>query len=189
MNKHHDFQTTKTNRAMEKMKYLTIVFLITLFSATSLYSQILDSKTKGRPVKKDGVIAYIVRDSMEKSVVLTMLIAHKTSFSQRVEKMVGEPVVPLTFSISSSLNREPIFNPTSLQFVQGNHVWTPDSLDLEESIIRLNEAEPFGGIVKKGQTHQAVVLLPTYFNIDEPLYVNYHHKEFGAPMVTARKGE
>ncbi|KAA3620203.1 MAG: hypothetical protein DWQ05_05595 [Calditrichaeota bacterium] len=162
-----------------------VIFMLTLSFATPAFSQSSNLKSKGRLVKKDGVSAYMVRDNMSKSLKLTMLVAHKTSFSKRVVKMLGHDAVPLTFSVSTAPNTAIQFDPKKIQFIQNGKTWHADSLKLEDAVIRLNEGEPFGGLMRNGDTHQAVFILPGWFDIDAPLYVRYDDNQVDMPLVSA----
>ncbi|KAA3662153.1 MAG: hypothetical protein DWQ10_03085 [Calditrichaeota bacterium] len=166
-------------------------FLLVVVGAVMLYpggesaAQSKYTKTTGRLVKKDGVTAYIVRDDMSKALKLTMLVAHKSTFSERVVKMVGHDVVPLTFSVSPAPSTAIYFDPFKIKFIQNGKAWSADSLDPEKDVIRLNENEPFGGTMKNGDTHQAVFLLPGWFDINAPLYVRYDDQAKHVPLVSA----
>ncbi len=159
--------------------------VLVLSCSVPVLAQAGHTKSKGRLVKKDGVSAYIVRDEMNKSLKLTMLIAHKSSFSKRVVKMVGHQVVPLTFSVSTAPNTSINFAPQNIEFIQNGRSWHADSLQLEDVVIRLNENEAFGGLMKNGDTHQAVFLLPGWFDIDAPLFVHYEDRGTEQPLASA----
>ncbi len=161
-----------------------LVLVLFLISA-QVNAQSYRTKSKGRLVKKDGVSAYIVRDDMSKALKLTMLVAHKSSFSKRVVKMVGHNVVPLTFSVSTAPNISIDFNPKKIQFTQNGKTWQADSLAFKEAVIQLNADEPFGGLMSSGDTHQAVFLLPGWFDINAPLYVHYDDEVKHIPVASA----
>ncbi|MCA9730808.1 MAG: hypothetical protein H6696_19225 [Deferribacteres bacterium] len=161
------------------------IVAVLLLPVSDAIAQSAYTKSVGRLVKKDGVTAYIVRDDMSKALKLTMLIAHKSTFSNRVVKMVGHDVVPLTFSVSPAPNMAIYFDPYKIKFIQNGKSWSADSLEPEKDVIRLSENEPFGGEMKNGDTHQAVFLLPGWFDINAPLYVRYDDENKQLPLVSA----
>ena len=184
MKKSKLFSKSLLQNYMPSLKFALITGLV-LSCSMPVWAQAGNPKSKGRLVKKDAVSAYIVRDEMSKSLKLTMLIAHKSSFSKRVVKMVGHSLVPLTFSVSTAPNTTINFVPEKIEFIQNGKTWHADSLQLADVVIRLNENETFGGVIKSGDTQQAVFLLPGWFDINAPLFVRYDDQETRMPLVSA----
>ncbi len=154
-----------------------------------LFSQESKNKSKGRQLKKDGITAYIVRDEERNTIKLTMLIGQNNTLTQRIRKMVGRQVLPLIFSVSTVPGHSYYFNPLFLEFEQNGKTWRPDSSSLDSIIIILEENGKFGGLIKGGQTHQAVVLLPEWFKLDSPIYVRYvEEAKVGMTFTQASSG-
>ncbi len=128
---------------------------------------------KGVELKKEGITAYIVRDSSLNTIKLTMLIGHNPTLTRRIQKMVGRKVTPLIFSVSTLPGQSTYFNPVNLRFYQDGREWSPDSAALDSSIIMLEEKGRFGGVLHGGETHQAVILLPGWFNPSKSIIVHY----------------
>ena len=145
----------------------------------------LASQKSGRQIKKDGITAYIVRDAETNAISLTMLIAHNSKLAHRIEKMVKRDVLPLTFSVSTLPGSSTYFDPTKLQFEQDGKTWSPDSSALDSVIVILQANGKFGGLIDGGETQQAVILLPNWFNIDAPLFVRYTGEDPGFHLTKA----
>jgi len=140
------------------------------------FSQTEENAKKGIQLKKEGITAYIVRDESLDGIKLTMLIGHNGKLSQRIRKMVGRDVIPLIFSVSTLPGQTTYFNPLALEFVQDGKSWRPDSSALDSVIIMLEEKGKFGGVLEGGQTHQAVLLLPEWFQVNKPIYIRYREQ-------------
>ncbi|RMD96895.1 MAG: hypothetical protein D6814_10560 [Calditrichaeota bacterium] len=149
-----------------------------------LNAQDIKNDNAGRVIKKEGITAYIVRDKEKNTIKLTMLIAHNNALTRRIQNMVGRKVLPLIFSVSTVPGQAYYFNPSYLQFEQNGKTWRPDSSALDSLIIILEENGKFGGLVEGGQTHQAVVLLPSWFKINAPILVRYIEKPVSGFQVT-----
>jgi len=147
--------------------------------------QAVSEQKSGRQIKKDGITAYIVRDDAMNSISLTMLIAHNSKLAHRIEKMVQRDVLPLTFSISTLPGSSTYFDPTKLQFEQDGKTWSPDSSALDSVVVILQAGGKFGGLIHGGETQQAVILLPDWFNIDAPLAVRYFGADNGLRLTKA----
>jgi len=65
------------------------------------------------------------------------------------------------------------FTPECLVFEQNSKRWSPgkhpDSIDM----FPLDEGVPFGGPISDTQIHQGVVMLPAWFDINQPIEINY----------------
>ncbi len=153
---------------------LALSVMLALFAGTqSVAAQAEESAQKGIQLKKEGITAYIVRDESLDGIKLTMLIGHNSKLSQRIRKMVGRDVIPLIFSVSTLPGQTTFFNPLALEFIQDGKTWRPDSSALDSAMIMLEEKGKFGGVLEGGQTHQAVLLLPEWFQPNRPIYVRY----------------
>ncbi len=170
----------------KRFSRLAVLSVLLLFSsaANPMFAQ--GKKAKGQLIQKDGVTAYIVRQDSSKSISLTMLIAHKTTFTQRVQDVLGRKVVPLVFSVSTLPHQAAWFEPSRLSFAQGGKTWQPDSTRLDDAVIFIGEDTRFGGMITSGEIHQAVILLPEWFDVTRPIYVTYH-KPAQARIILTKK--
>ena len=175
------------NREYRFSALAALVFALHLFLLVPAltHAQADSEQQSGRRIKKDGITAYIVRDAETNSISLTMLIAHNSKLAHRIEKMVKRDVLPLTFSVSTLPGTSTYFDPTALVFEQEGKTWSPDSSALDSCVVILQARGKFGGLIRGGETQQAVILLPSWFNIDAPLYVRYTGKDPGYHLTEA----
>ncbi len=165
-------------------QHLKPVLLLLLFFSVSTALLAQDKKAKGQQVQKDGVTAYIVRDDSSSDISLTMLIAHKTSFTSRVCAVLGKEIVPLVFSVSTLPHKVAWFDPARLRFEQQGKVWQPDSTKLDDAMIFIGDDKRFGGMIASGEIHQAVLLLPDWFDVAAPIFVSYHRAARTIPVYS-----
>lgn len=156
--------------------FIYLVFVAASLAAGRAESQQADAKRGaqiGRFLQKDSIITYIVRDREKSEINLTMLIAHNSALESRIDKLTGQGLLPIVFSVSTVPHRSYVFDPTALIFEQHGKEWHLDTLTVEAHTIQLEATGKFGGLVKPGEIHQAVVLLPEWFNIEKPIKVHY----------------
>lgn len=172
--------------SFSKLAALILAFQLSLVLVPAPSNgQAVGEQKSGRQLKKDGITAYIVRDADMNTISLTMLIAHNSKLAHRIEKMVKRDVLPLTFSVSTLPGNSTYFDPTKLQFEQDGKIWNPDSSSLDSVIVILQADGKFGGLLSGGETQQAVILLPNWFNIDAPLFVRYVGTDPGFHLTKA----
>jgi hypothetical protein len=87
--------------------------------------------------------------------------------------MLGEKVTPLVFSVSTLPNRAVAFDPAKLRFEQRGRAWQPAMGNQVADIVPLDDDAKFGGMLKEGEVHQGIVLLPAWIDPQQPITVRY----------------
>lgn len=173
---------------MEKASVRTCVMafgLVVLTAGTALSQTEAKKNVRlGKFLEKDSIVTYIVRDQEKDEINLTMLIAHNSALDARIQKLSGQKLLPIVFSVSTVPHHSYYFNPLALVFEQGGKKWRLDSLTVGSQIIQLEADGKFGGMVHPGEIHQAVILLPEWFRIDEPIYVQYDESVISSLKLT-----
>jgi hypothetical protein len=126
-----------------------------------------------KKVEADKITSFFVRANDSKRIQLSMLVAYKTDLADAVRLMLGEKVTPLVFSVSTLPNRSVEFDPAKLRFEQRGRAWQPAAGNQVADIVRLDDNAKFGGMVKEGEVHQGIVLLPAWINPQEPITLRY----------------
>jgi hypothetical protein len=70
-------------------------------------------------------------------------------------------------------NRSVEFDPAKLRFEQLGRSWQPTAGNHVADIVPLDDNAKFGGMVKEGEVHQGIVLLPAWINPQEPITLRY----------------
>ncbi len=133
----------------------------------------------------DKVTSFFVRANDSKRIQLSMLVVYKTELSTAIQKMYGQKVTPLVFSVSTFPNRQVNFDPAKLRFEQRGRVWNPESEKAAVNILPLDDNTKFGGVVSDGEVHQGIVLLPAWMNPQEPITLRYNDFHYLATFAEA----
>ena len=133
----------------------------------------------------DKVTSFFVRANDSKRIQLSMLVVYKTELATAIQKMYGQKVTPLVFSVSTFPNRQVNFDPAKLRFEQRGRVWNPESEKAAVNILPLDDNTKFGGVVSDGEVHQGIVLLPAWMNPQEPITLRYNDFHYLATFAEA----
>jgi hypothetical protein len=114
-----------------------------------------------------------IRSSQKGHIDLTMLIAYDQRISNLAKEIINKSVTPLIFSVSTMPFVNDNFEPESLIFEQNSKRWSPSKHPESIDMFQLEEDVPFGGPISDTQLHQGVIMLPGWFDINQPIEINY----------------
>lgn len=134
----------------------------------------------------DKVTSFFVRANDSKRIQLSMLVVYKAELAAAIQKMYGQKVTPLVFSVSTFPNRQIDFDPAKLRFEQRGRIWNPESEKTAVNILPLDDNTKFGGMVSDGEVHQGIVLLPAWMNPQEPITLRYNDFHYLATFADAQ---
>ena len=132
-----------------------------------------NSKMLGPMPGETQITPLFIRSSQKGHIDLTMLIAYSQRISKLAKQVIHKSVTPLIFSVSTMPFVKEDFEPERLVFEQNNKRWSPSKLPDTIDMFPLDEAVPFGGQISDTQIHQGVIMLPGWFDIDQPIEINY----------------
>src|SRR5574342_1052903 len=72
-----------------------------------------------KKMETDKITSFFVRANDSKRIQLSMLVVYKAELAVAIQKMYGQKMTPLVFSVSTFPNRRVDFDPTKLCFEQG----------------------------------------------------------------------
>lgn len=139
-----------------------------------------------KKMETDKITSFFVRANDSKRIQLSMLVVYKAELAAAIQKMYGQKVTPLVFSVSTFPNRQVNFDPAKLRFEQGGRIWTPESGKAAVNILPLDDNAKFGGVVSDGEVHQGIVLLPAWMNPQEPITLRYNDFHYLATFAEAQ---
>lgn len=114
-----------------------------------------------------------IRSSSKGDIDLTMLIAYDQRIAELANQIINKTVTPLIFSVSTMPFVTDNFEPQCLIFEQNGKKWFPSNYPDTIDMFPIDENIPFGGPISDTQLHQGVILLPGWFDIAQPLKINY----------------
>lgn len=114
-----------------------------------------------------------IRSSPKGHIDLTMLIAYDKRITNIAKEIINKAVTPLIFSVSTMPFVNDNFQPESLVFEQNGKKWSPNNHPDTIDMFPIEEDVPFGGPISDTQIHQGVIMLPTWFDINLPVEINY----------------
>lgn len=139
-----------------------------------------------KKMETDKITSFFVRANDSKRIQLSMLVVYKAELATAIQKMYGQKVTPLVFSVSTFPNRQIDFDPAKLRFEQRGRVWDPESEKAAVNILPLDDHTKFGGVVSDGEVHQGIVLLPAWMNPQEPITLRYNDFHYLATFAEAQ---
>jgi hypothetical protein len=173
-----------------KLRFLKVVMTLFLLG-TAFYSAIsapkneltmrfikvlnISSKTNlfERIPGETQITPLFIRSTPKGHIDLTMLIAYDQRISNLAKEIMNKAVIPLIFSVSTMPFVNDNFEPTSLVFEQNGKRWSPSNHADTIDMFPIDEDTPFGGPISDTQIHQGVVMLPSWFDINLPIEINY----------------
>lgn len=114
-----------------------------------------------------------IRSTLKGDIDLTMLVAYDERITSIAKQMMNKSVTPLIFSVSTMPFVNMSFEPELLTFEQNGKKWAPNNYPEAVDMFPLDENMPFGGQIKDTQLHQGVIMLPGWFDINQPIEINY----------------
>jgi len=138
-----------------------------------------------KKMETDKITSFFVRANDSKRIQLSMLVAYKAELAAAIQKMYGQKVTPLVFSVSTFPNRHVEFDPAKLRFEQRGRIWHPEKNSDAVHILPLDDNAKFGGVVTDGDVHQGIVLLPAWMNPQEPITLRYNDFHYLATFAEA----
>ncbi|MFQ5602626.1 MAG: hypothetical protein ACE5HS_05105 [bacterium] len=106
------------------------------------------------------------------AVAMIVLVAYNGAFTKAFQQAGLSRQIPLIFSISSLPFQTANLNPALLRFEQGGKSWQPTDSE-KPTIFTLFKNGKFGGAIHDGDIHQGLVLLPEWFDIEQPITIRY----------------
>lgn len=138
-----------------------------------------------KKMETDKITSFFVRANDSKRIQLSMLVVYKAELAVAMQKMYGQKVTPLVFSVSTFPNRRFDFDPAKLRFEQGGRIWHPAGAEGVVDILPLDDNAKFGGVVTDGEVHQGIVLLPAWINPKAPITLRYGDFHYLATFADA----
>ena len=114
-----------------------------------------------------------IRSEKKGKIDLTMLIACDNRLSKQAQHIIKKAITPLIFSVSTMPFIEMDFHPDWLIFEQNGKKWSPNNYPESIDMFPLDENVPFGGQITETQLHQGVIMLPGWFDVYQPIKINY----------------
>jgi hypothetical protein len=139
-----------------------------------------------KKMETDKITSFFVRANDSKRIQLSMLVVYKAELAVVMQKMYGQKVTPLVFSVSTFPNRQVAFAPAKLRFEQRGRIWQPEGHPDAVDILPLDDNAKFGGVVTDGEVHQGIVLLPAWMNPNEPITLRYGDFHYLATFAEAQ---
>jgi hypothetical protein len=139
-----------------------------------------------KKMETDKITSFFVRANDSKRIQLSMLVVYKAELAVAIQKMYGQKVTPLVFSVSTFPNRQVNFDPAKLRFEQRGRIWYPESDKAAVNVLPLDDNAKFGGVVTDGEVHQGIVLLPAWMNPQEPITLRYNDFHYLATFADAQ---
>jgi hypothetical protein len=139
-----------------------------------------------KKMETDKITSFFVRANDSKRIQLSMLVVYKAELAKAIQKMYGQKVTPLVFSVSTFPNRQANFDPAKLRFEQRGRIWNPESDKAAVNVMPLDDNAKFGGPVADGEVHQGIVLLPAWMNPEEPITLRYSDFHYLATFAEAQ---
>ncbi len=139
-----------------------------------------------KKMETDKITSFFVRANDSKRIQLSMLVVYKAELAKAIQKMYGQKVTPLVFSVSTFPNRQANFDPEKLRFEQRGRIWHPESDKAAVNVLPLDDNAKFGGVVADGEVHQGIVLLPAWMNPQEPITLRYNDFHYLATFADAQ---
>jgi hypothetical protein len=139
-----------------------------------------------KKMETDKITSFFVRANDSKRIQLSMLVAYKAELAVAMQKMYGQKVTPLVFSVSTFPNRQVEFDPAKLRFEQRGRIWHPENDSDAVDVLPLDDHAKFGGVVTDGEVHQGIVLLPAWMNPQEPITLRYGDFHYLATFAEAQ---
>lgn len=172
------------SKLLKRLIGLGILFLMfsTVNSApknelTIRFMKVLNLSSSSQIVNKlpgeTQITPLFIRSSQKGNIDLTMLIAYNEKISGFAIQIVNKMVTPLIFSVSTMPFVNINFQPELLVFEQNGKRWSPSNHPDTIDMFPLEDDIPFGGPISDAQLHQGVIMLPGWFDINQPLEINY----------------
>jgi len=138
-----------------------------------------------KKMETDKITSFFVRANDSKRIQLSMLVVYKTDLAVAIQKMYGQKMTPLVFSVSTFPNRQVAFDPAKLRFEQRGRIWHPETGQNSADILPLDDNAKFGGVVTDSEVHQGIVLLPAWINPQAPITLRYGDFHYLATFADA----
>jgi len=155
---------TATMSAPKNELTMRFIKVLNVKSSTNIFERV-PGETQITPL--------FIRSTQKGDIDLTMLIAYDHRISNLAKQIIHKPVTPLIFSVSTMPFVNDNFEPQKLIFEQNGKKWSPNSQRESIDMFPLYEDVPFGGPISDTQLHQGVIMLPGWFDIDQPIEINY----------------
>jgi len=123
------------------------------------------------PTRK--ITSLFMKSEENANIKLTMLIAYSPAITNSLQNLLQYKVNPLIFSVSALPLESTEFKPEELTFIQSGRTWRPGRSADSTDIFALGQQRQFGGIVHDAQIHQGVILLPGWFDLNQPIQVTF----------------
>jgi len=131
------------------------------------------SKIFERIPGESQITPLFIRSSHKGHIDLTMLIAYDHRITNLAKEIINKTVIPLILSVSTMPFVNDNFAPESLVFEQNGKRWSPSKHPDTIDMFPIDVDVPFGGPISDTQLHQGVIMLPGWFDIDQPIEINY----------------
>ncbi len=121
------------------------------------------------------VTSFSIQGDQKGPSALTMLVASSQNVTKAIRSILKTDVTPLVLSVSTLPLQSTEFRPEDLKFEQAGRIWSPKMNADQMFIFPLGQNREFGGIIEDSEVHQGVILLPGWFNLDNPIKITYRN--------------
>lgn len=173
-----------------KTKYAALVIGLTLVMLTASvvasaprneltmrFIKVLNMNTKSSDLSSltggTQITPLFIRSTQKGDIDLTMLIAYDDRITTIAKQIMNTTITPLIFSVSTMPFMDINFQPELLTFEQNGKKWSPVANSENGALFPLDENIPFGGKLTETQPHQGVIMLPGWFDMNNPIEINY----------------
>ncbi len=172
---------------MQSLKVVIIMFLtfMVFYSAVSApkneltmrFIKVLNINSQSNIFERipgeTQITPLFIRSSQRGHIDLTMLIAYDQRITNLAKQIINKSVTPLIFSVSTMPFVNDNFVPESLVFEQNGKKWSPSNHPDTIDMFPIDDNVPFGGPISDTQIHQGVIMLPAWFDMNQPIEINY----------------
>ncbi len=117
-----------------------------------------------------------VRHGQTQEPILIILVAHDYRLTQKIRNIFPTRRTPLLFSISSMPAKESNLDLDLFRFRQNDKIWSPVDR-VEKAWFVLFKDAKFGGPINQGEIQRGLVLLPEWFDLQQPITIAYTKSE------------
>ncbi len=117
-----------------------------------------------------------VRHAQTQEPILIILVTHDDRLTQKIRDIFPTRRTPLLLSISSMPAKESHIDLDLFRFRQNDKIWS--SVDqVEKAWFVLFKDAKFGGPINQGEIQRGLVLLPEWFDLQQPITIAYTKSE------------
>ena len=119
------------------------------------------------------VATFFVRPQASAKIAFFIEMALNDEIIQQVRALFTEKVTPLLVIVTASHGGRAHFDPEQLRFSQGPRSWQPRRISESLDIVPADYRQCFGGTLSGTDVQLGFILVPSWFDFDEPVSVHY----------------